>query len=106
MDDRTVMTISAGGADTRRTDLPHCTVVMCLSRWPAARLWDDMAGEVDPWGPGRLAGSDQEEAAPRNVVRRRFHPPAPQGQRGAYFLHLWTVKPNTARSFSPGIEWP
>jgi hypothetical protein len=28
MDDRTVTTVSAGGADTRRTDPPHCTVVM------------------------------------------------------------------------------
>jgi len=28
MDDRTVTTISAGGADTRRTDSPHCTLVM------------------------------------------------------------------------------
>jgi hypothetical protein len=32
MDDRTVTTISAGGADTRRTDPPHCTVVMWRTR--------------------------------------------------------------------------
>jgi hypothetical protein len=46
MDDRTVTTISAGGADTRRTDLPHCTVVMYLSRRWADGLWDEMTGEV------------------------------------------------------------
>ena len=35
MDDRTVTTMSAGGADTRRTDPPHCTVVMWRST-----VWD------------------------------------------------------------------
>ncbi len=40
MDDRTVTTISDGGTDTRRTEPPHCTVVMWRST-----VWDTRAAQ-------------------------------------------------------------
>jgi hypothetical protein len=107
MDDRTVTTVSAGGADTRRTDLPHCTVVMCVSRWWAGAPPDEMAGEVRPVG-SRSACRVTKKRRPRETLSDDgVLPPASQGQRGAYFPHCRTVKPNAARSSSRrAIEWP
>src|SRR4249920_3011687 len=85
MDDRTVTTISAGGTDTRRTDLPHCTVVMCLSRWPAGAPVGRDGWRGRPGGPGQLAGSDHEEAA-RETLSDDGSPSArPSGPKESVF---------------------
>jgi hypothetical protein len=109
MDDRTVTTISAGGADTRRMEPPHCTVVMCLSRrWggrrASGRSWlARLTREVLVGLQGPTKKRRPREALSDDGVL----PPAPRGQRGGSFPHRRTVKPNAARSSSRrAIEWP